>query len=159
MASTEGTENMTHADMADRIDTLTNAISLQRALGDHVGADKLNIEMQSIKAWAAQSLAAAGPALMTKTEAAQFRNDRAQRARDLHRMTKAKLAVIAARHTLYDVMSKDELVTACLNARYPLALENEAIHVLHHKDATLWSACELCARTVGAAMTAAEDAR
>ena len=97
--------------------------------------------------------------MMTETEAAQFRNDRAQRARDLHRMTKARLAVIAARHTFYDAMSKDELVTACLNARYPLALEHEAIHVQHHKDATLWSACEWCARTVDAAMTAAEAGR
>ena len=172
---------MTHAEMADRIDTLTTAIATQRALGDYVGADKLNVELQSIKVWIAtadydrhdhapelgecadqfgvHAEHAAPPAMMTKTEAVKFRKDRVQRYRDLNRQTKPQLARMAQSFLLYGDLSKGELVTALVNARYPLALENEAIHVLHHADAAQWSACEHCARTIDAAMTAAEDAR
>lgn len=41
--------------------------------------------------------------------------------------------------------SKDELVSALVELRYPLAKMNESIHVLYHQDGITNDACEWCA--------------
>lgn len=43
--------------------------------------------------------------------------------------------------------TKDELVNAILAIEYPVALLNEAGHVLFHRSGQIWSACELCRPT------------
>jgi hypothetical protein len=40
--------------------------------------------------------------------------------------------------------SKDELVRELVEQDYPLGRLNEAIHVLHHQQGEVWSACEHC---------------
>jgi len=77
--------------------------------------------------------------------------------RALSRMTRHELAVLerselAARGTeriMGGPVTKDELINAITNMRYPIARQNEAIHVLHHDpqpgQVGTWSACEWCA--------------
>jgi hypothetical protein len=41
--------------------------------------------------------------------------------------------------------SKDELISALVELRYPLAKMNESIHVLYHRDGLTNDVCEWCA--------------
>jgi hypothetical protein len=40
--------------------------------------------------------------------------------------------------------SKDELISALTELRYPLASMNESVHVLYHRDGITNDACEQC---------------
>jgi hypothetical protein len=91
-------------------------------------------------------------ALMTETEARNFRTDHDAYVRTLSRQTKSHLASmyrqqLAAhgRELLYGgPASKDELISAISNLNYPIERLNESIHVLYHQDSDGSSACEWC---------------
>jgi hypothetical protein len=88
---------------------------------------------------------------MTKGQAHALRAAHASEARALTRMTRHELAVIErcdlAARDIERIMggpaSKDELIGAILEMRYPAARQNEAVHVLGH-DSRGWSACNFC---------------
>ena len=84
----------------------------------------------------------------TAEDALAYRQARSKRAKALNRQTAPTLRdAVRSAGLIFGDLSKDELVAAVLEVEYPLALEHEAIHILHHRD---WqnSACEWCAPVV-----------
>ena len=91
--------------------------------------------------------------MMTTTEAKRFRIDHDTAARMLNRMSKAQLKTVFIRNMqergmemLYGgPVSKDELISAILAFEYPIAMLNEAIHVLYHDSAQCPNeVCDYC---------------
>jgi hypothetical protein len=89
---------------------------------------------------------------MTRDEAAALRAAEGAEVRLLSRKSRHELAAIeasegAARgltHLFGGPSSKDALIRAILEFRYPQARQNEAAHVLGHNPGERWSACEWC---------------
>lgn len=68
---------------------------------------------------------------------------------ELAALERSELAAIGREHIFGGPVTKDELLSAIVNMRYPIARQNEAIHVLHHDpqpgQVGTWSACKFCA--------------
>lgn len=91
---------------------------------------------------------------LTIDEARALRASHDADAKLLSRQTKAQLKAIRYHRGLihiYGEMSKDELISSILDARYPLERMHEAIHVLHHRPGEPWSACEWCEQSIAGA--------
>lgn len=90
---------------------------------------------------------------MSKDFADALRAARDSDVRALSRMTRhelvvlerAELAAAGFERLAGGPTSKQELISEIVNRRYPIARQNEAIHVLHHQPGEVWSACEFCA--------------
>src|ERR1700751_3906948 len=91
--------------------------------------------------------------MMSETEAKRFRIDHDNAARMLNRMSKEQLKTVFVRNLqergmeiLYGgPVSKDELISSILNFSYPIAMLNEAIHVLYHASAQCPNeVCDYC---------------
>jgi len=89
---------------------------------------------------------------MTRDEAAALRAAAGADVSALARKTRHELVVIerseAAAHNIEHLFggpsTKDELIRAICEFRYPTDRQNEATHVLHHNPGERWSACEWC---------------
>ena len=89
---------------------------------------------------------------MNETEARTLREAHDGYVKSIYRKPKAQLAALyrdeqAARgiQTLYGgPASKDELISALTELRYPLAKMNESIHVLYHGGGIVNDACDQC---------------
>lgn len=84
---------------------------------------------------------------MTRGHAEALRTARGAEATLLSRKPKYELVAIYQSEGGYGggTWSKQDLLGAILEKRYPLARENEAIHVLHHQPGEIGStACEWC---------------
>lgn len=88
---------------------------------------------------------------MNQTEAATFRLAHDAYVKRLDKLSTGKLKFeykreLAERNT-YSVMggprSKDELISALVELRYPIKKLNESIHTMAH-DAQPWPDCEFC---------------
>jgi hypothetical protein len=66
-------------------------------------------------------------------------------ARELSFMYRLALADRGREILLGGPSSKDELISALVELRYPLASMNESVHVLYHRDGITNDACEQCA--------------
>lgn len=84
---------------------------------------------------------------MSRDFAAALRAAHASDVRALSRMSRHELAALeqyeGPEHIMGGPVTKDELINAIANRRYPIARQNEAIHVLTHTGGG-WSACEWC---------------
>ena len=89
---------------------------------------------------------------MNETQARTLREAHDGYVKSVNRKPKAQLAImyraeLADRGTqlLYGgPASKDELINALVELRYPLAKMNESIHVLYHVDGITNDVCEHC---------------
>lgn len=84
---------------------------------------------------------------MTREQAEALRAARDTDARLLSRKPKYELVAIYQSEGGYGggTWSKDDLLGSILEMRFPMARQNEAIHVLHHEPGTVGSsACEWC---------------
>ena len=84
---------------------------------------------------------------MTREHAEALRAARAHEARLLSRKPKHELVAIYQSEGGFGggTWSQGDLISSILEKCYPVARENEAIHVLHHK--ATWPDCEFCQAT------------
>ena len=90
---------------------------------------------------------------MDETQARIIREARDSYVKSIYRKPKAALAQMyrseladRGQYILFGgPSSKDELVSALVELRYPLAKMNESIHVLYHQDGITNDVCEWCA--------------
>jgi hypothetical protein len=89
---------------------------------------------------------------MNETQARTIREAHDGYVKSIYRKPKATLATMyrqeLADRGMYSLfggpMSKDELMSALVELRYPLAAMNESVHVLYHVDGITNDACEQC---------------
>jgi hypothetical protein len=89
---------------------------------------------------------------MNETQARTIREAHDGYVKSIYRKPAAQLAAmyrqeLAARG--YDILvggpvGRDELISALVLLRYPLASMNESVHVLYHRDGITNDACEQC---------------
>lgn len=86
---------------------------------------------------------------MNETQARVFREAHDHYVKTISRKSKTQLVTLTDQEmTVYGGTrhwSKDELVSALVELRYPLAKLNESIHVLYHVDGITNDVCEWCA--------------
>ena len=82
---------------------------------------------------------------MTKDQAHATRTARGNEARLLSRKSKAELVAIYQSEGGYGGgdWTKVDLEMSVLAIRYPVARDNEAVHVLYHDD-VVWDGCGFC---------------
>ena len=84
---------------------------------------------------------------MTRDEAAALRAAAGAEVRLLSRKSRHELAAIEIQegpvHLLGGPVTKDELISAIIERRYPAARQNEATHVIGHPGRG-WTACDFC---------------
>jgi hypothetical protein len=84
---------------------------------------------------------------MTKDQATALRAARNQEVKNLARKSRHELAAIEINegpvHLLGGPVTKDELIAAIIERRYPIARQNEASHVIGHPGRG-WTACDWC---------------
>jgi hypothetical protein len=89
---------------------------------------------------------------MNETQARIIREARDGYVQSIYRLPKATLATMyrqeladRGRTLIYGGPgSKDALISALVELRYPLASMNESVHVLYHRDGIVNDACEQC---------------
>jgi hypothetical protein len=89
---------------------------------------------------------------MNETQARTIREAHDYYVKSIYRKPKATLANMyrqeladRGRYSLFGgPMSKDELISALVELRYPLAAMNLSVHVLYHVDGIINDACEQC---------------
>jgi hypothetical protein len=84
---------------------------------------------------------------MTKDQATALRAAHNHEVKHLTRMTRHELAAIEIQegpaHLLGGPVTKDQLIAAIIERRYPIARQNEAAHVIGHHSYK-WTACNWC---------------
>jgi hypothetical protein len=89
---------------------------------------------------------------MNETQARTIREAHDSYVKSIYRKTKNQLTIMYAEELADRGMylayggpaSKDELVSALTELRYPLASMNESVHVLYHVDGITSDVCEQC---------------